>query len=148
MSYRKELFGKPGNAKPIGKNTHIYFLPISWGISWHKIATVVVTPVSVEDENAAPITKPSAKLWRLSPTRTIIANKLIFLPQKRKTNKQIKSPVLTQTVIASFLMLQVIWGFRDFAYNITKSHNNHREVVFICFVLAITIPSIHLKQKI
>lgn len=110
--HRKEIFGKPGNTKSIRKNTYIYFLPISWGISWHKIATVVVTPVSVEDENAAPITKPSAKLWRLSPTRTIIANKLIFLPQKRKTNKQTnKNPVLTQTDIASFVMLQKIWGF-------------------------------------
>lgn len=48
--------------------------PISWGISWHRIATVVAMPVSTELEKAAPTTKPSAKLWRLSPTITITAS--------------------------------------------------------------------------
>lgn len=49
--------------------------PISCGISWHKIATVVAMPVSAEEEKAAPTTRPSAKLWRLSPTITITASR-------------------------------------------------------------------------
>jgi hypothetical protein len=40
----------------------------------------VVTPDSNEEEKAVPITRPSAKLCRLSPTRIIMANKLMVLP--------------------------------------------------------------------
>lgn len=50
---------------------------------------VVVTPDSDEDEKAAPITRPSAKLCRLSPTRIIIANKLMVLP--KEPNKGVRS---------------------------------------------------------
>lgn len=49
--------------------------PISCGISWHRMATVVAMPVSAEEEKAAPTTRPSAKLWRLSPTITITASR-------------------------------------------------------------------------
>lgn len=56
----------------------IYFnlkdiLPNSWGNSSHMTATEMLTPASILSEKAAPIDKPSIKLWRPSPNMIIHA---------------------------------------------------------------------------
>lgn len=56
----------------------------------------MVTPDSNEEEKAVPITRPSAKLCRLSPTSIMIANKLTVLPKEpnegmRSINKELQT---------------------------------------------------------
>ena len=50
------------------------------------MATVVAMPVSADEEKAAPTTRPSAKLWRLSPTITIRASRGTPCPANTKTD--------------------------------------------------------------
>lgn len=45
-------------------------------------------------------------------------------------------------------MLQIIWVFGDFTYNIMRIHNNQRKTEFILFVLLIMFPLVYLKQKV
>lgn len=54
-------------------------LPNSCGNSWQKTAMAVESPLVNEAENAAPTARPSAKLWKPSPTITIHAREAILV---------------------------------------------------------------------
>lgn len=83
------------------QSKHSDLSPISCGISWHRIATVVAMPVSAEEEKAAPTTRPSAKLWRLSPTITIKASRGTPCPGNTKRVCVVKAHPQTMTISLS-----------------------------------------------
>ena len=62
------------------------------------MATVVAMPVSAEEENAAPTTRPSAKLWRLPPTITITASRGTPCPGSTKGACVITAHPQTMTI--------------------------------------------------
>ena len=47
-----------------------FFVPSSWGSSWHKTAIAVVKPPVMEAAKAAPMARPSDKLCNPSPAST------------------------------------------------------------------------------